>query len=81
MEGWAFSGTGSDRKDAEAIYGILEHEVIPLYYRQDEDGVPHDWVRIMKEAIMSTAHQFSARRMVKEYAQMFYRHAISAVSE
>ena len=78
--GWAFEGTGSDEKDSEAIYNLLEKEIVPLYYKQDEDGVPHEWVSIMKEAIKSTGPHFSARRMVKEYAEKFYRHAIAAAS-
>jgi starch phosphorylase len=78
--GWAFEGTGSDEKDAAAIYELLEKEIIPLYYRQDKDGVPHDWVTIMKEAIKSTGARFSARRMVKEYALKFYKHALETAS-
>jgi starch phosphorylase len=74
--GWAF-GEGEvsgnrDQSDAEAIYGILESEVIPLYYKVSEDGVPHDWVKVMKESIKSSAPRFSARRMVKEYVEKFY---------
>ncbi len=78
--GWAFEGTGSDEKDAAAIYDLLEKEIIPLYYKQDEDGVPREWVKVMKEAIKSTGPQFSARRMVKEYAEKFYKHALEAES-
>ena len=78
--GWAFEGTGSDEKDAAAIYDLLEKEIIPLYYKQDEDGVPREWVKVMKEAIKSTGPQFSARRMVKEYAEKFYKHALEAAS-
>jgi starch phosphorylase len=74
--GWAFEGTGSDEKDAAAIYGLLEEKIIPLYYRQDEDGVPNEWVMVMKEAIKQAGYRFSARRMVKEYAVKFYRHAM-----
>jgi starch phosphorylase len=73
--GWAFEG-GDDVKDAEAIYTILENEVIPLYYKVDDDGIPHEWVKIMKEAIKTTAPLFSARRMVKEYATKFYQKAL-----
>jgi len=76
--GWAFEGSGSDEKDAAAIYDLLEKEIIPLYYKQDEDGVPHDWVKVMKEAIKSAGPHFSARRMVKEYAEKYYQHAIKA---
>ena len=69
--GWAFGGDGSDNgdaRDAQELYGILEKEIVPLYYEKDEAGVPHGWVRIMKESIKSTAPAFSSRRMVKEYA-------------
>jgi starch phosphorylase len=78
--GWAFEGSGSDEQDAAAIYDLLENKIIPMYYTQDEDGVPLDWVRVMKEAIKSTGAQFSARRMVKEYAEKFYKHALEAAS-
>ena len=75
-DGWAFGDgevTGNrDQADAEAIYDILEKEIIRLYYRVSEDGVPHGWVNVMKEAIKSTAPSFSARRMVKEYITRFY---------
>jgi starch phosphorylase len=74
--GWAF-GDGEvsgnrDQADAAAIYEILEKEVIPLYYKVSDDGVPHVWVKLMKRAIKSTAPRFSARRMVKEYIEKFY---------
>jgi starch phosphorylase len=79
--GWGFSGFGDDR-DAEAIYSLLESEIIPLYYKIDDDGIPHQWVKIMKEAIKNTGAGFSARRMVKEYVNKFYHKALkSAVSE
>jgi starch phosphorylase len=73
--GWAFEGNGDDR-DAESIYSILEKEVIPRYYKDDDDGVPLAWVKLMKEAVKSTAAAFSARRMTKEYVQKFYRDAL-----
>jgi starch phosphorylase len=76
--GWAFSGNGDDIKDSEAIYEILEKEVIPLYYRVDDDGIPREWVKVMKEAMKSTSPLFSARRMVKEYARKFYPNALKS---
>ncbi len=79
--GWGFTGFGDDR-DAEAIYSLLESEIIPLYYRIDDDGIPHQWVKVMKEAIKNTGAGFSARRMVKEYVSKFYHKALqSAASE
>ncbi|MCK5427630.1 MAG: alpha-glucan family phosphorylase, partial [Thermodesulfovibrionia bacterium] len=79
--GWAFEGSGSDQKDAEKIYNLLEHEIIPLYYKQDKDGVPRGWVRVMKEAVKRTGLEFSARRMVKEYAEKFYRQALQSIDK
>ncbi len=73
--GWAFEGTGDDGRDAGQIYDLLEKEIIPTYYRVDERGIPHDWAKVMKEAIKSNAARFSARRMVKEYAEGFYQKA------
>jgi starch phosphorylase len=73
--GWAFDGNGDDKRDADAIYNILEKEVIPLYYKADEKGVPKGWVKIMKESIKTIGPKFSSRRMVKEYTKKFYKHA------
>jgi starch phosphorylase len=73
--GWAFSGGGDDQ-DADAIYTLLENEIVPLYYKVDDDGIPHDWVKIMKKAIVSNAPLFSTRRMVKEYTKKFYQGAL-----
>jgi starch phosphorylase len=74
--GWIFDHeetTGDrDRKDAEAIYRILEQNVIPLYYQVSEEGVPDGWVRMMKAAIKRCGPVFSARRMVKEYVDKYY---------
>ena len=46
----------------------------------DEYGTPAGWVKVMKEAIKSTAPFFNARRMVKEYAIKFYQDALKSVS-
>jgi starch phosphorylase len=65
-----------DQADAAEIYRILEEDIIPLYYKSSEEGIPHEWARMMKEAIKSSAAQFSARRMVKEYVAKFYENAL-----
>jgi starch phosphorylase len=78
--GWAFGQkeTTGDRNqaDAEAIYDLLEKEIIPLYYTVSVDGIPSGWVKIMKESIKSVGPKFSARRMVKEYIEKFYAKAL-----
>ncbi|MCL5959247.1 MAG: alpha-glucan family phosphorylase [Chloroflexi bacterium] len=80
QNGWAFGDgqiTGErNQADAEALYQLLENAIIPLYYRR-ADGVPCEWVKIMKESIKSNGPRFSARRMVKEYTNKFYAPALS----
>ncbi len=81
QNGWAFGAEGApdrDAADSEALYGLLEKEIIPRFYKVDDDGIPREWVRVMKEAIKSTAAQFSARRMVKEYSQKCYQPGLKA---
>lgn len=78
--GWAIDHeeTSDDRDgiDAGKIYQLLEDEVIPLYYKMSENSIPVDWVKLMKESIKSNAARFSARRMVRQYVEMFYSESI-----
>jgi glycogen phosphorylase len=81
--GWAIDQRkidgNRDQVESEEIYRILEEEIIPLFYNASENGVPHGWVRVMKESIKSTAARFSARRMVKEYIAKFYSAALKNI--
>ncbi|MBU1865604.1 MAG: alpha-glucan family phosphorylase [Actinobacteria bacterium] len=71
--GWAFGEHfESDEVDADALYRLLEHEVAPLYYEMDDEGVPHQWVARMKNAIATVAAPFSTQRMVAEYTERLY---------
>lgn len=83
--GWAFGGeeVPGDRApaDAAALYRLLEERIIPLYYDRGPDGIPHGFVRVMKEAIRTVAPRFSSRRMLKEYLERLYRPAAQAWAE
>lgn len=70
--------SAQDAYDAEAIYRLLEEEIVPLYYNKDRDGIPRGWVEVMREAIRSNAPRFSTRRMVKEYTNRLYLPAMQA---
>ena len=77
--GWAI-GTGlevghpgqQDQLDSEALYSLLENEVVPLFYSRDADGLPRGWIAMMKKSIKVLAPAFSGDRMVKQYAERFY---------
>jgi len=80
LNGWAIGDdreyddpNQQDEADANSLYDILEHEIIPLYYRErSADGLPGDWIERMKESIRTLSPQFSVRRMVKEYTECMY---------
>jgi starch phosphorylase len=66
-----------DDADADALYTLLEREIVPLYYDRGLDEIPHNWVAVMKEAIKTVAPAFSMRRMVKEYVESLYLPALA----
>ncbi len=61
-----------DYEDSSSFYDLLEHQIIPLYYQHREDGVPLEWVKWMKESMISVLPNFSAARMLREYVDMAY---------
>ena len=82
--GWAIdSGQQSDdawvqdAADAEALYRLLEHEVVPLFYKRDVGNIPRGWVQVMKETIRASVPRFCTRRMVKQYTESLYVPAAS----
>jgi starch phosphorylase len=77
--GWAI-GSGEEYKDeelqdrieSEALYDLLEHEIVPLYYQRGRDGLPREWIKRMKASMKSVGQRFSTHRMLKEYSEQFY---------
>jgi starch phosphorylase len=67
-----------DAAEAEALYNILENEVIPEFYNRDEKGIPTAWVNRMRESMARLTPQFSANRAVREYTEKHYLPAASA---
>jgi starch phosphorylase len=61
-----------DDADYEAVFDLLENEIVPLYYDRDMDGVPRGWVKTMKEAIVVAGKSFTTGRMVRDYAVQYY---------
>ncbi|MEH1937550.1 MAG: alpha-glucan family phosphorylase [Nostoc sp.] len=62
-----------DEVEANALYELLEKEVVPLFYEhRDSDGLPRPWVAKMKDAIRLNCPFFNTARMVGEYAGRAY---------
>ena len=77
--GWAI-GAGremdndeqADNADADALYDLLEREVVQEYYERDAQGIPNVWLERAKAAIATVCPQFNAQRMVKDYVRTYY---------
>ncbi len=77
--GWAL-GDGLEHGDdpnvdiaeAEALYNLLENEVVPEFYTRNEKGIPAAWVARMRESMARLTPQFSANRAVREYTEQHY---------
>jgi starch phosphorylase len=61
-----------DAADAEALYTLLEREVIPEFYSRDKNGIPTAWVARMRESMARLTPRFSANRTVREYTEQYY---------
>jgi starch phosphorylase len=61
-----------DWNDARSLYDILENEIIPLYYDFDPGNIPFNWIKVMRQALLSNMPRFCARRMLKEYSRELY---------
>ncbi|MEJ2438828.1 MAG: alpha-glucan family phosphorylase [Gammaproteobacteria bacterium] len=83
--GWALgdgqvhdSDPAWDASEAQALYDLLEHEVIPEFYTRDEQGVPTAWVSRMRESMARLTPHFSTNRAVCEYTEQHYLPAAAA---
>jgi starch phosphorylase len=70
-----------DAIEANALYDLLEHEVIPEFYTRDEQGIPGAWVNRMRESMAQLTPHFSTNRAVREYTEQHYLPAASAYRE
>ena len=68
-----------DDADSKSLHCLLENEIIPLYFNRDVNGVPTEWVKIMKESIKSVTPMFSTHRMLLDYTRDFYDPCIDRV--
>ena len=80
--GWAIPSaeTGEDielRNDLESqsAYSIIERQIVPLYYRRDDDGLNAEWLRRVKRSIVRLAPQVESTRMLRQYVEELYEPA------
>jgi starch phosphorylase len=61
-----------DRLDAATIYGLLENEIIPLYYNKDKDGISKGWLKVVRNSIAQIAPHYTMKRQLDDYYEKFY---------
>jgi glycogen phosphorylase len=70
-----------DSTEAQALYKILEEQVIPEFYARDPKGIPIQWIARMRESMARLTPYFSANRAVREYTEKYYLPAAAAYRE
>ncbi len=77
--GWAIGGreaaedeVAQDWADAQALYELLEEQIVPAFYERDKRGVPPAWLDHMRAAMASSIWEFSTSRMLQEYVEQLY---------
>ncbi len=61
-----------DSLDASTIYSLIENEIAPLYFDQDENGCSHGWVKFVKKSLAEVAPVYTTKRMMDDYFSKFY---------
>ena len=61
-----------DAQESNALYDLLEREIVPLFYEREPDGVPHHWLAKVRGSIAVYAPRFNTHRMVTDYLESAY---------
>jgi starch phosphorylase len=61
-----------DRRDSANLYQTLTQKVIPLFYNRDDNGIPRQWMQMVRRAMVTLVPQFNTWRMVQDYTKKYY---------
>ncbi|HZS03510.1 MAG TPA: alpha-glucan family phosphorylase [Blastocatellia bacterium] len=61
-----------DEVEAEALYDLLERDVVPTFYDRGPDKLPRGWIARMKASIGNLCYFYNTHRMVREYTEHYY---------
>ncbi len=70
-----------DYVESEALYNILEQDIVPLFYTRGRDGLPRGWIDKVKNSMQTLAPYFNTHRMVQQYTERYYMPLFSRVQE
>jgi starch phosphorylase len=61
-----------DEIESAALYDLIEREIIPLFYNRGRDGLPREWIKMMKTCMREIGQSMSCHRMLIDYSNKFY---------
>ncbi len=61
-----------DYVENQALYNVLERDIIPLFYTQGRDSVPREWIEKVKTSMRVLSPFFNTHRMVQQYTDEYY---------
>ncbi len=67
-----------DRLEAEALFQVLENQVVPTFYDRDGDGVPRRWAEMIRRSVQTIAPVVLGSRMLADYVRVLYEPAAAA---
>jgi hypothetical protein len=77
--GWALTNERTyenqifqDNLDAEIIYSLFENEILPTFYKRNNEGYSPEWVSYIKNTIARVSPKFTTRRMINDYTEKYY---------
>lgn len=77
--GWAlgdgkdhYNDPNIDAVEANALYELLENEIIPEFYHRAPSGIPLNWVSRIRASMSQLTPHFSANRAVRAYTERYY---------
>ena len=85
--GWAIPSADDDadvgrrdQREGTSLFGLLEREIVPLFYDRDANGVPVQWINKMKDNWRSLGPFVTAARMVRDYTCELYEPAAASAT-
>lgn len=66
-----------DVVESQALFNLMENEVVPCFYERSNGDVPRKWIKMMKASMIMSLHAFSSHRMVADYREKLYGPALS----
>jgi starch phosphorylase len=61
-----------DYIESQALYNMLEKDLVPLFYDRGRDNLPRNWMVKVKASMKTLSPVFNTDRMVEEYANKYY---------